>query len=374
MWQECLDSWDRVTIAAPCQVAEPPKLATRVDGPRISFKALKFSRGYYGALTAIPARFWRLRTIVRDHDAVVLHTPSDLGALACFWARWCGIPYGLDVRGDQSVNTQYLRERGTPVARLTASTFRLLFAWVRARAVSAIYVSHELGERFPLASGHPVSVYSDVRIPKEWFSAPRDYTSRQQPWKICSVGRLESQKGYAYLLEACAAIARIDRSLFTLELIGKGPLERDLREQAHALGISDLVTLRGFVQWGPALFQILQQSDLFVLPSITEGMPRAAIEAMACGLPVIASAVGGLPEILPDKCLVPPANSTALADRLVEILRHPEDLTQMSRQSCQQAAAFHPDFLRRGKQDFYHGLRLAAKESKHFRLVSLGEG
>jgi hypothetical protein len=46
----------------------------------------------------------------------------------------------------------------------------------------------------------------------------------------------------------------------------------------------------------------------------------------------------------------------------------------MSRQSCQQAAAFHPDFLRRGKQDFYHGLRLAAKESKHFRLVSLGEG
>lgn len=372
MWNECLDSWEMVTIAALGQQAEPPQSATRVDGPGIDFKPLKFSRGYYGALMAIPARLRQLRAIVPNHDALVLHTPSDLGALACWWARWYGIPYGLDVRGDQSVNVQYLRERGDPLARISAGVFRGLFAWVRARAVSAIYVSRELSERFPLSGGRSMSVYSDVRIPKEWFAAPRDYLDRRPPWKICAVGRIEAQKGYTYLLEACARVAQSNRNLFTLEIVGKGPLEEELRGQAKTLGISDLVRLRGFVPWGSELLKILQSSDLFVLPSITEGMPRAAIEAMACGLPVIASAVGGVPEILSSEYLVPPTNIQALTDALLKALQSPQQLTQMSQINCQRAAAFYPDYVRAGKQAFYRSLRLAAENSKRVKQFEQG--
>lgn len=105
------------------------------------------------------------------------------------------------------------------------------------------------------------------------------------------VGRLAPEKNHAFLFEAFAAVcARVPEAV--LLLAGRGPLENDLREQADRLGIADAVRFLGVCNDVPAL---LRAMDVFVFPSISEGLSMASIEAQACGLPTIMST--GVPEL-----------------------------------------------------------------------------
>lgn len=357
MWTECLSAWDSVTVAGPGIEGPTPKGWTRADGPNIGFAPLTFSAGYWGSLAAIPRRLMELRTLVAVHDAVVLHTPSDIGVLATLWARVYRRPYALDVRGDQSVNWRYLKARGTPFPYITALLFSLLFMWVRSGAGVAIYVSNELRNRFPIHSGTTMLVYSDVRLKDCWFVPPRDYSSILPPRRLAFVGRLEAQKGLDVLLTACWTMVSAQHVDFTLDIIGDGPLRKSLQQLTDELAIGEIVSFRGYIERGEALCSILKESDLFVLPSITEGMPRSLLEAMASSLPVIATNVGGVPEVVDAEYLVPAGDSNALAAKLLEVLESPAKLTNMSRSSCKRASSFRLELLCAGKQQFYSKLR-----------------
>lgn len=123
---------------------------------------------------------------------------------------------------------------------------------------------------------------------------------------FCTAGRLVPDKGHVYLLRALERIVRRGVGVH-LALIGEGPEETNLRRERGALGLSDRVHLLGF---RGDVVGILKSVDAFVLPSLEEGTPMVLLEAMACGLPCVASAVGGIPEILGgDEAayLVPPA-------------------------------------------------------------------
>ena len=105
-----------------------------------------------------------------------------------------------------------------------------------------------------------------------------------------------------------------------LEFAGSGPAEDELRTQCRELGVAEKVT---FLGWQQDLESVFRRWDVFCLPSLEEGFGLAALEAMASGLPVIATSVGGLPEIVEDGvtgCLVPPSDPRALAASLRKLL------------------------------------------------------
>jgi glycosyltransferase involved in cell wall biosynthesis len=131
--------------------------------------------------------------------------------------------------------------------------------------------------------------------------------------------RLEMIKGLNYLIEALAVLAP-DFPDLRLEIAGAGSLRGDLERYSCQLGVSDIVS---FLGWREDLPSVMAGWDIFVLPSLDEGFGVAALEAMAAGLPVIASAVGGLCElVLNGKTgwLVPPASPAQLAHRLRELI------------------------------------------------------
>jgi glycosyltransferase involved in cell wall biosynthesis len=117
-----------------------------------------------------------------------------------------------------------------------------------------------------------------------------------QAFLIGAVGRLHPQKGLSVLLEAFAAVLEQIPQAW-LVLVGEGELHADLENRASALGISDSTTFAGRREDIPAVLSTL---DVFVLPSLWEGLPMALLEAMATGLPVIATEVGGTPEVVVD--------------------------------------------------------------------------
>jgi len=140
---------------------------------------------------------------------------------------------------------------------------------------------------------------------------------------VTFVGRLERQKGLRWLLESAPEwLERLPDC--DLLLVGRGPLEPELRRLAEKLGISRRVHFAG---WRPDVPEILAVSELLVLPSEWEGMPNVVLEAMASRLPVVASEVEGVRELLgetSDIQTVRFGDRKALAERLVRLLSDPQ--------------------------------------------------
>ncbi|MDI3281475.1 MAG: glycosyltransferase, partial [Bacillota bacterium] len=102
-----------------------------------------------------------------------------------------------------------------------------------------------------------------------------------------------------------------------------GPQRRELETLAAGLGFSSSVRFYGRRPWREVLWRWMREADLFILPSLSEGMPLVLLEAMAQGLPVAATAVGGIPELITHErtgLLVPPGDATALASALRRLL------------------------------------------------------
>lgn len=140
---------------------------------------------------------------------------------------------------------------------------------------------------------------------------------------IGTVGNLYPVKGHVYLLEAMALVVQ-ERSDAVCLIAGRGQLEGRLRDTAAKLGIERNVRLLGFREDTPAL---LHAMDIFVLPSLSEGLSLALLEAMAASKPVIATEVGGNPEIVLDGgtgFLIPPRSAAALAEKILGLVKDPE--------------------------------------------------
>jgi glycosyltransferase involved in cell wall biosynthesis len=137
------------------------------------------------------------------------------------------------------------------------------------------------------------------------------------------VGRLEEQKGHTYLVTALPDLCRAVPDLVVL-LIGAGRREEALKRQVHSLGLENKVRFLGTRRDLPEIYRAL---DLFVHPSLWEGLPLALLKAMGTGLPVVATRVSGSQEIIVDGFngrLVAPGNPAALGGAILDLCRSPE--------------------------------------------------
>ena len=137
-----------------------------------------------------------------------------------------------------------------------------------------------------------------------------------------TVGRLTPEKGLGDLVRAAELLVRSGCHRLVFHLVGDGKEKKRLQRMVAEAGLNGYFEFAGFVQPGKDLFSAYDSADVFVLPSRTEGIPKVLYEAMARGLPVVASRVGGVPEIVEEGVnglLVPPGNPEALA-RAIRIL------------------------------------------------------
>ncbi|MCC6146935.1 MAG: glycosyltransferase family 4 protein [Anaerolineaceae bacterium] len=162
-------------------------------------------------------------------------------------------------------------------------------------------------------------------IPSERAAAVREGLALQENgFLILSAGRLWAEKGHVHLVNAMPEILRAAPNAI-LALAGEGALRTELEAQARSLEIAEHVRFLGtrldVLDWMAA-------ADVFVLPSNSEGMPNALLEAMALGRAVVATRVGGVPEVVKDGqngLLVPPQNPSALASAILHLLLTPQE-------------------------------------------------
>ena len=167
----------------------------------------------------------------------------------------------------------------------------------RAIVTETDYAARFLRERFSHRADRVHRIYNGLDL-AEFGRA--DFSST--PPLIIAVGRLISKKGFADLIRACGLLAERGKS-FRCEIIGEGPLENELRRQIEELGLQNYVALSG-AKPQTQLRRLLAAANVFVLPSVIDpdggmdNLPTVIMEAMATGLPVVSTNIGGIPEMI----------------------------------------------------------------------------
>jgi glycosyltransferase involved in cell wall biosynthesis len=265
------------------------------------------------------AAMGRLRATARAGRHEVLHTHNPVAnyyACMAMPLSWRSLPI---------VNTRH-----NMGARNPADRREQLFRWSMVRTAKVAMVSPQVSRKFVDAGVVPAAKAAVVMngIPVDRYVEANEVTraaARQtlglpaEGRIIGTVGRLVGVKNHALLLAAAAPLCHADAAL-RLVLIGDGELRGALMSQARDLGISDQLVLTGERADIP---QVLPAFDVFAMPSISEGHSIALLEAACTGLPVVATAVGGNPEIVQDGrtgVLVPTQDAEALREALGALL------------------------------------------------------
>jgi len=240
-----------------------------------------------------------------------------------FWCRLCGQGFAIVHMHAGGRSVRWLARVGTRArivvhlhGRILEPRGLSLVTHSGRGADAVIAVSRAVAER--VVGTRPLVVYPGIPVPETpGLPAPLGGTTAERI--VGCAGRLLPLKGLVYLLRAIASL-RAEFANLVLEIAGSGPERATLEREVQRLGLSDGVR---FLGWVEELAPVLARWEVFVLPSLEEGFGIAALEAMAAGLPVVASAVGGIPELVEDGrtgWLVPPADPRALAERLRALL------------------------------------------------------
>ena len=339
--------FDEVRVAARVRRCEPVGGEwRRVDGERVGVVELP----HFVGVLEYGRRYRELSRIaagaVPAGCAVILRMPAwHLTGVFASRLRRQGHPYAVEVLND-------------PEAVLGGP----LSGWIRAKtaracrgACSALYVTEQaLQERYPPGAEARAFGCSDIDLRDEHFvEGPRSLPESERPSKLVFVGSLERlHKGLDVLLRA---LRRLEGA--RLQVIGGGRKLEELRRLAEQLGVSSRVEFAGQLASGEAVRRGLDRADLFVLPSRGEGLPRALVEAMARGLPCIATRVGGMPELLPPEDLVEPGRPEELAARIREILADRGLRERMSERNLAVARRYHEEALSERRIEFLRDVR-----------------
>lgn len=267
---------------------------------------------------------------VRRADLIGTVAPSTLGAITVPISYYVyGKPHFLLMRGDK---------RKTVAARTDGALLRSLLIGTPIKTYDKFFgrmsfnddvVLLTIGDLSDAIGNYGYNAYSahviTPLISEELLI--NEPTVSDHTKDLLYVGRLSDEKAIDNLLRAVQRLTGINDTIH-LHIVGSGPSADQLQELAVQLGITDTVTFHGFVPKGPNLWGHFDNADIFVLPSRTEGLPRVVAEAMARGLPVITTAVGGLPELIDhgrNGMLVNPGDIDALFNN-IETVRKDRNL------------------------------------------------
>ncbi|WP_353635039.1 glycosyltransferase family 4 protein [Halobacterium sp. NMX12-1] len=287
---------------------------------------------HYNPVTTVPAVL-SLAQYLRRENFDIVHTHStEAGIIGRFAAALAGVPNVVHtVHG-----VPFADDRSDSLNRFVLACERQAATYTDRIVTNADVIADDYLER---GIGRPeqyTTVYSGVDLDAFADAQPADDLPGERP-RVVMVGRLADGKGHEVLLDAVESLGDFQGSVC---IVGDGPLYGSLVAAVEDRGLAEDVFLTGFRDDIP---RVLAASDVLVLPSFREGTPRVITEAMASGLPVVATDIAGIPEQVEDGengYLIPTGDSDALADRLERLLADEELREQMGVRGLKRADRF----------------------------------
>jgi phosphatidylinositol alpha-1,6-mannosyltransferase len=376
IWSRYLDVFDEVLVVARVTKGDREENEQqRADGPHVSFRALPDHTGPWQYVRARRQARIIARRAINDSDVYLLRMPGLVGQMVSREIVSAKKPYSLEVMGDpwDALGPGTWPHISRPIFRRVAT---LQMKRICAAATAIHYLtSQALQRRYPpsrraYAVGFPDVMLENASVPAATIQ-DRYRRLRESPWKdeksgspirigfIGSFARM--YKGPDTLLQAATLCQ--GHLNFQISMVGAGRYVPEMKALAAKLGIADRVEFCGELSSGPSIFEFLDSIDLFVMPSRAEGLPRALVEAMTRGCPCIASAVGGIPELLEPNDLVPPGSPKKLAKLILQVAADSNRLLTMSARNLAKAGQFSPQTLRESRRAFLEEVKRRSSPS-----------
>ena len=316
---------DYQVLVVTCAFGSLPK-EEDCEGVRITrIPALRRRMDRSGALEqasfVLSGAFAASKVVRRWRPDVVLAFFGIPAGLIAWWIQFiCKIPYIVSLRGGDVPG--FRPYDFATYHRIIAPLLRKVWRCSTALVANSRGLK-ELAQAFD--SRCPIQVIPNG-VDLKRFAPPLHWQC--SPPRLLFVGRLVYQKGLDILLPALSELKHLPWELI---VVGDGPYRSALEKAALALGISERINFTGW-QRNDNLVRQYQAANIFVFPSRHEGMPNVVLEAMACGLPVIAASIAGNEELITHGktgLLVPPEDSKTLMEALSALLSNPEQCKQM---------------------------------------------
>ena len=314
------ESFDRLVIAG--RLAPQPgtwhyRLPDTVEYvPLPYYASLASPAGGGRAMARSLRRFWKL---LDEVDAVWILGPSPLSLAFAALGVIRGKTTVLGARQDLP---RYARSRhpGRRSFHLAAQLLETL-QQAAARRLPVIVVGSELAQRYRAAPRLLELAVSLIHEDDIVSPSDAERAGSNGELRVLSVGRLESEKNPLLLADVLARLSDDDER-WRLTVCGEGGMEAELSERLRELGVHRQADLRGYVPIDDGLLELYRGSYAFLHVSWTEGLPQVLFEAFAAGLPVVATAVGGVPAAVGEAgLLIPPGEPDAAASALTRLAR-----------------------------------------------------
>jgi glycosyltransferase involved in cell wall biosynthesis len=275
--------------------------------------------GLRGAISYVVFAFFSLRGLLKKNRYDLLH-------------YFFGLPTGLLSLYSHGVKNQpyILSLRGSDVPGFDATSLKLRFLhwllkpitvriWKKAERLVA--VSHGLREMAQRTlPGRPIGVVHNGIDTDIFKPVPNHNDHSNGSVRLLCVSRLIERKGLDYLFQA---MAEMNDPRIRVDIVGTGSSEQRLKSKVRGLGLETQVHFWGY-KTAFELVDLYNQADIFILPSLSEGLAMVLLEAMSCGLPIIATNVGGIPEVVADGengILIPPGKVNAIIQAIHRLVR-----------------------------------------------------
>jgi phosphatidylinositol alpha-1,6-mannosyltransferase len=265
----------------------------------------------------LPRMMVAVAGVVRQSSAVAVRLPGVVGLLAVVIAVIFRRRIVVELVGD--IHEVLSTGAAGRLGAYAAGPVKAMTRWAIRRAHIVRYVTQSsLQATYPAHPRARVLAFSDVVLTNEDF-APSSTRISHRP-QIVAVGSHEQMyKGHDLLITAVANLRSAGHDV-SLTLLGQGRRQADLKAQADRLGIKSHVTFLGHVASRSALHEALDEAWVFAMPSRTEGLPRALVEAMARGKPCIVSDIGGMPELVTPDVVFESDDIDGLTTLLAELI------------------------------------------------------
>ena len=362
-WTRYLNIFDDVKIVT--RVKNVPELKgkkLRVDGNHVEVFGIPFYQGPKELLKKYLRIHKELKGIDKDCDAALFRMPSQTASMV-----YSHLSKTTPVAGEivyDMMDDVNQPGQGTILKFLNIITSRKLKKFcLNANGVSYV-TEHSIQQHYPSYSIlHGESkqffntYYSTITLSDNAFTGPRDYTDNEGlKIVLSSVAMNSERKGEKVVIETVRKCRDKGYNVSAI-LIGDGTLRSSFEKYAEDLSVSDYVEFTGLLPSSDNVRDVMLNADMFVFPTMGEGLPRGILEAMAIGMPVLSTPVGGIPEVIDNKYLFNPLDSSGFSDMICHLMDNKQELNEMSKINFKKSLEYRNEILQDRRNDFYNKLK-----------------
>ena len=357
-WQRYLEVFDSIDIAARmCESTyEEVKGFLRVDGDNISFKPMPMARGGKEYIKHLPQILKRAREVTKDEVCAIVRLPSIIATFIYPHIVKQKIPHGIEVvaNPNETFSNPVIRKILTSQLKKAAQT-----------ANGAAYVTQfALQKQYPSYASihgsdnvHFEEYYSSITLSPERIGKPKSYEEKEKFSLVHTSNSIShDEKGHSVVIKVIKALRDKGYDV-EVNFIGDGSMRPDFEKMSEDLGIDQYVHFTGWLSSSDEVARVLSENDIFIFPSISEGLPRSVIEAMAVGLPCVASNVGGIPELVSEEYVFDPKDVDGFASAIEKLITHPKLMDEESLRSIQKASEYTTPVLQSRRNAFYSKIK-----------------